>query len=131
MKNVLIFTQQNRLHRLFDIVITLLAWGMLGSLLIQGIFRLINNQSQGLPIEKILFYLAVALLVNIALLSWAKYNQRRFRHERRQRKPGLELSEVAKSLHISPREMERLNQSRIMVVHHCSGGVIQSVKVRQ
>lgn len=127
MKNILIYSRQNPLHRLFDIGITLLAWGLFGGLILQGISRLLDNQAQGLSLNKILFYLAVALFVNIALLVWAKYNQRRFRTERRHRQPGLDVRDVARSLHIPLSKMEILSQSRVVVVHHCHDGFIRAV----
>ena len=62
---------------------------------------------------------------------WAKYNQFRFRVERRKRRPALATTELADSFHITPELVTELNKGRVLTVHHNSNGGISYVDVNQ
>ena len=75
------------------------------------------------------FYALVAIVNGLVLIGWAKYNQLRFRVERRTRRPGLEEKEVADSLRIAPEIALELNKGRVLTVFHNESGEIVNVEV--
>lgn len=71
----------------------------------------------------------VALINGLVLIGWAKYNQYRFRVERRNRRPGLEHHELAESMRITPELVTELNKAVVLTVHHHENGEISHVDV--
>lgn len=129
MTTPLIYSQQNPFHRAFDIVVTFLAWVFLASLIVSGVHKLLTHETPQWMLEKVIFYLFIAIVVNVMLILWAKYNQFHFRIERRHRQPGLTRNEVAKSLHVLPDNIYIMAQARCMTVSHADNGRINAVKV--
>jgi len=72
-------------------------------------------------------YLLVACLIDMALIGWAKYNQLRFRIERRKRRPELEHHEVAASFSITPELALMMSQAQVFTLSHYNTGGIDRV----
>ena len=72
-------------------------------------------------------YLLVACLIDMALIGWAKYNQLRFRIERRKRRPELERNEVAASFNITPELALMMSQAKVFTLAHYETGAIDRV----
>lgn len=75
------------------------------------------------------FYILIATVNGLVLIGWAKYNQFRFRVERRSRRPGLEDHELAESLRITRELVTELNKARVLTVHHHESGEISHIDV--
>lgn len=80
-------------------------------------------------LDTVTFYILVALVNGLVLIGWAKYNQFRFRVERRSRRPGLEDHELAESLRITRELVTELNKARVLTVHHHENGEISHIDV--
>lgn len=65
------------------------------------------------------------------LIGWAKYNQVRFRVERRSRRPGLVQQEVAKSFAITAQDVTALSSHDVLRVHHDEHGQITGIETLQ
>ena len=135
MMQPLIFTEQRLLPRLFDFALTALAWGALGYLIYFDLVKDVELHPHTGPrpfystLGTISLYFLVAVLNGVALIAWAKYNQFRFRVERRKRRPELEQGELAESFEISPALVAELNSSRVQTVYHDRHGKITRVAV--
>lgn len=137
MEHPLIFTEQRKLPKFIDLVLTLAAWLGFGYLIYLGLVKaLAENAFMGpRPFESTLvtlaLYFLIALINGLILILWAKYNQLRFRVERRKRRPALAPTELAVSFHITPELVTELNKGRVLTVHHNSMGGISYVDVNQ
>lgn len=137
MQQPLIFTERRLLPRLIDILLTVIAWGGFLWLIYHGMVKAIIEHPDMGPrpvistLNTLALYLVVAVLYGAALILWARYNQYRFRTERRTRQPELEDEEVAQSFQITPELVEELNKARVLTVHHNEHGGINAVDIRQ
>ncbi|KNC95046.1 poly-beta-1,6-N-acetyl-D-glucosamine biosynthesis protein PgaD [Trabulsiella odontotermitis] len=135
MKQPLIFTERRLLPRLIDILLTLIAWAGFLWLIYIGMVKAIIDQPDMGPrpvastINTLALYIIIAALYGGVLIIWARYNQYRFRTERRERRPELENDEVAESFQITPELVEELNKARVLTVHHNEHGGIKSVDI--
>ena len=97
----LIFTEQRLFPRALDLLLTIIAWLGFCWLIYSGLINAIEHDPfMGTrpfytTLSTLSIYLLVACLIDMALIGWAKYNQLRFRIERRKRRPELEHHEVA------------------------------------
>lgn len=134
MHQPLIFTERQWFPKFFDAVLTLIAWGGFLWLIYGGMIRAIVSQPNMGPrpfvttLNTLILYVIVSVVYGGLLIIWARYNQYRFRVERRSRKPGLAAEEVAKSFQIAPGLVAELNQARLLTVHHNGHGGIRSVE---
>ena len=123
--------------RVFDVLLTVLAWGALGYLIYFDLVKTLELNPAAGPrpfystLGTISLYFLVALLNGVALIAWAKYNQFRFRVERRARRPDLEQEKLAESLQVTPALVMELNKGRVQMVFHDQHGNIMHVKVNQ
>lgn len=135
MKHPLIYTELRWLPRLLDILLTLLAWGGFLWLIYRGVVLALHQNSYfGTStvlgtFGSILGYLLLIVIGSLVLISWAKYNQYRYRHERRQRRAELTPEELAESLEVDKQTMSRASMARNQVLHHASDGSIERVEV--
>lgn len=135
MSQPLIFTEQRFIPRLIDVILTLIAWVGFSYLIYKGLITaLAHSPFMGLrpfftTLNTVSFYALVALINGLVLIGWAKYNQLRFRVERRNRKPGLEDNELAVSMHITPELAMELNKGRVLTVFHYENGEIEHIEV--
>ncbi|CAM3672964.1 poly-beta-1,6-N-acetyl-D-glucosamine biosynthesis protein PgaD [Xenorhabdus thuongxuanensis] len=131
MKESLIFTEQRLWPRLIDILLTILAWVGFVYLFIVGLFYASHNNPK--PFISTLFtselgtvaiYIAIAIFNAFLLISWAKYNQRRFRIERRRHRPALTHTEVAQSFTLEQGLLDTLRQSKVSSITYDNQGHI-------
>lgn len=135
MSQPLLFTERRLLPRIIDVLLTLIAWVGFIYLIYKGLINaLAHSPYMGVrpfftSLDTVTFYILVALINGLVLIGWAKYNQYRFRVERRSRRPGLEHHELAESMRITPELAMELNKGRVMTVHHHENGEIEYVEV--
>lgn len=133
MNEPLIFTEQRVFPRVMDAVLTLVAWLGFSYLIYTGLMvALAESPDSGVrpfysTYGTVMLYMAVALLIGAVLIGWAKYNQHRFRVERRRRRPGLEKHEVAASFSITPELALELSKARVLTLAHYDTGAIDRV----
>ena len=75
-------------------------------------------------------YALIALMNALILISWARYNQMRFRgRERRKASPHVTPADMAKMYHVTAEEVAAWQQARILIVHHDGDGHLIGVEV--
>ncbi|WP_435930281.1 poly-beta-1,6-N-acetyl-D-glucosamine biosynthesis protein PgaD [Dryocola sp. BD613] len=135
MNQPLIFTELRLFPRLIDMFLTLVAWVGFSYLIYNGLITaLAHSPFMGLrpfltTLNTVTFYMLIALVNGLLLIGWAKYNQHRFRVERRNRRPGLQKTELATSLHLTEQAAYGLNHGRVLTVFHNENGEIDHVDV--
>lgn len=133
MKTPLIYTERGWLPRAIDALLTLLAWCGFIWLFAIGLWSILHHAPYSGPrpltsgLNTLSLYLAIAAFNALVLIGWAKYNQMRFRTERRSRRPGLKPVEVAQSFAISPRDVALLSSHDVLRVSHDRDGQITHV----
>jgi len=81
-------------------------------------------------LELVEIYLAIILVMAMALIGWAKYNHIRFRGvERRRERPPVSLEATAQHAGATPAAIEDWRDARIAVVHHDDHGHIRAVDI--
>ncbi|QGU11027.1 poly-beta-1,6-N-acetyl-D-glucosamine biosynthesis protein PgaD [Leclercia sp. J807] len=129
----LIFTEQRLFPRMLDCLLTIVAWLGFSWLIYRGLITAIEHdpfigtRPFYITLSTLSLYLLVACLIGLALITWAKYNQLRFRVERRKRRPGLERHEVAASFNITPELALMMNQAQVFTLAHYDTGAIDRV----
>lgn len=137
MHQPLIFTERRWFPKLIDAFLTLIAWGGFLWLIYGGMVgALIEHPNMGprpfiSNLSSVVIYLIISAIYGASLIIWARYNQYRFRVERRSRKPGLANEEIAQSFHIPPGLVNELSRGRLLTVHHNGFGSISSVEPHQ
>ncbi|KMV32551.1 poly-beta-1,6-N-acetyl-D-glucosamine biosynthesis protein PgaD [Franconibacter pulveris] len=137
MMQPLIFTEQRLAPRVFDVLLTVIAWAAFTYLIYFDLMKELMLPATTGPrpfyatLGTIAIYVLMALLNGVALLIWAKYNQFRFRVERRKRRPDLEHEEVAESFQITPKLVTEMNKGRVQTVFHDDHGGIDHVEVNR
>lgn len=136
MQQPLIFTERRWFVKFVDALLTLVAWSGFLWLIYGGMVKALISQPLMGPrpftsnLSSVVIYLIVAAVYGSILIIWARYNQYRFRVERRSRKPGLANEELAQSFHIPPGVVSELSRGRLLTVHHNVFGSISSVEPR-
>lgn len=129
----LIFTEQRLFPRALDSLLTIVAWLGFSWLIYRGLMNaiehdpLIGTRPFYTTLSSLRIYLLVASLIGLALIGWAKYNQLRFRIERRKRRPELERHEVAASFNITPELALMMSQAKVFTLAHYDTGAIDRV----
>lgn len=129
----LIFTEQRLFPRALDSLLTIVAWLGFSWLIYRGLITaiehdpLLETRPFYTTLSTLSIYLLVACLVGLALIGWAKYNQLRFRIERRKRRPELERHEVAASFNITPELALMMSQAKVFTLAHYDTGAIDRV----
>lgn len=129
----LIFTELQLLPRVLDALLTVAAWLGFSWLIYSGLITAIEHDPfrETRPFYNTLrtlsIYLLVSCLIGLALIAWAKYNQLRFRIERRKRRPELERHEVAASFNITPELALMMSQAQVFTLAHYDTGAIDRV----
>ncbi|OTA21193.1 poly-beta-1,6-N-acetyl-D-glucosamine biosynthesis protein PgaD [Xenorhabdus beddingii] len=130
MKNPLIFTEQRLTPRLMDILLTILAWVGFVYLFTIGLFTSSHHGPRPfasvftLELGSIVLYIVIAIFNALLLIGWAKYNQRRFRVERRHHRPVLTQTEVAQSFILEQKLLDVLRQSKVSSITYDNHGHI-------
>ncbi|MBD2785147.1 poly-beta-1,6-N-acetyl-D-glucosamine biosynthesis protein PgaD [Xenorhabdus sp. DI] len=115
MKDPLIFTEQKLSLRLIDILLTILAWVGFIYLFMVGLFNASHNITP---------YIVIAIINALLLIGWAKYNQHRFKIERRRHRPALTHAEVAQSFMLEQKLLDTLRQSKVSSISYDNHGHI-------
>ncbi|MBD1226208.1 poly-beta-1,6-N-acetyl-D-glucosamine biosynthesis protein PgaD [Xenorhabdus griffiniae] len=131
MKEPLIFTEQRLWPRLIDILLTVLAWVGFIYLFMVGLFYTSHNGPRPFTatvftseLGTITLYIGIAIFNAFLLIGWAKYNQRRFRIERRRHRPALTHTEVAQSFTLEQKLFDTLRQSKVSSITYDNHGHI-------
>ena len=79
-------------------------------------------------IGTIVSYIEVILVMEILFVVWSLYNLLRFGKKRRRRTP-LDVSpeEIAKLYHLDPKDVNKWQKTRVMVMHHDKKGHLTKV----
>lgn len=129
----LIFTEQRLFPRTLDALLTLIAWLGFSYLIYSGLVAEITQAPfMGIrpfytTLNTLSVYFLVACLISLMLVVWAKYNQLRFRIERRKRRPALEGPELAASFNITPELALAMSQAQVFTLAHYETGAIDRV----
>lgn len=135
MMQPLIFTEQRWLPRAIDIALTCLAWAGFLWLIYFGIARALAHKPDVGPgpfystLMTLLGYVAALLFNGLALIVWARYNQYRFRVERRKRRPELSQDELAASFALKREVADAMKSARVQTVYHDGSGSIDSTQI--
>ena len=135
MNTLLIFTERRLIPRVIDAILTIIAWIGFLYLVYHGlIVSLANSPYQGIrpfftSMDTVRSYILISLVNGMVLIGWAKYNQFRFRAERRYLKPELKECELAKSLYITSEVFIEMNKAKNIIIYHHDNGEIASVEI--
>ena len=133
----LIFTERRILPKLFDGLLTCIAWGGFIWLVYHSLWSTLQAKSEaatlwfGLSFNTISLYVAIAAFNSLLLIMWAKYNQRRFRNERRTRPQALADEQLSQHFGLTAPVLEQLKQAQIVVVQHNQDGSALDVSVKR
>ncbi len=133
----LIFTERRVLPRLFDGLLTCIAWAGFIWLAYHGLVSIWNAHPEagttlfGLTFDTVTLYVMIAVLNSLLLIMWAKYNQFRFRAERRLRAQALPDAQLTWHFGLTAKVLEQLKQSQIVVVQHNHDGSALEVNVKR
>lgn len=130
---LLIFTEQRLVPRLLDVVLTIIAWLGFTYLIYTGLVSAIRQAPfMGIrpffsTLDTVTLYSLIACINGLVLIGWAKYNQLRFRTERRKRRPELNKREVAASFNITPELALAMSEAQVFTLAHYDTGGIDRV----
>ena len=133
-EQTLILTEHRVLPRIFDGVLTAIAWAgfaffLYANLLMQFTER--GNDSWDAimaSFNTVLVYLLVAAINGWLLILWYQYNRRRAHARRRQ--PGyFHQEELARSFNVSPQIISEMSQYNLLTVYHDQIGRIIDLKI--
>jgi biofilm PGA synthesis protein PgaD len=75
-------------------------------------------------------YALIAILNAGVLITWARYNQLRFRGRDRRKPPmPVTLQELSESYGIPPLEIFEWQQARVLTMHHDEAGELRAIEV--
>ena len=75
-------------------------------------------------------YAMIALVNALTLISWALYNQMRFRgKERRKASPSVTAADMARMYSVTAEEVDAWQRARILIVHHDDDGRLIGVEL--
>ena len=135
-ENTLILTEHRLLPRLFDAVLTLLAWGGFLFFLYANLWMQVTEESNyrwGIIIasfNSVLIYLLIAALNGWLLILWYQYNRRRAQ-VRRRRPDTWRHDELARSFNVPPQIISEMSQYNLLTVYHDQIGRIIDLKISQ
>lgn len=128
MESMLIFTDPSPAARLLDLLMTLCCWFGFIWLMFVGLLEtlqyspLSGYRPVASELNTVFSYLVIGIFNALLLSGWAKYNQFRFRIERRKRSGDLNFEEVAQSFFIHKNLIDTLNNNRVQRVWHDENG---------
>ncbi|MFE8118196.1 poly-beta-1,6-N-acetyl-D-glucosamine biosynthesis protein PgaD [Brenneria goodwinii] len=134
MNSPLIFTEPRPAARLLDVLMTLCGWCGFSWLMIVGLLETLQHSPWAGPrpvtseLNTVSLYLAIGIFNALLLIGWAKYNQFRFRIERRKRSGDLNSEEVAQSFSIQKNQIDTLNHNRVQHVWHDENGRVVRIE---
>src|SRR5450830_1038812 len=127
----LVRTRQHPVMWGIDVLLTLLAWGGLIWLMMRGIASMLDSHG-GPRLEAPIFAALNTLQIYlwIALISWARYQQRRGRKFAQRRAEANVLSDkhLSESFKLDEGELEQLRRPGVLVIHNDEHGDVEDVK---
>lgn len=138
MSHPLIFTERRLLPRLFDSLLTLIAWVGFIWLIYHGLVSILHTQPEdGIHLLRpsvgtLAIYLLIVLVNSLFLFIWAKYNQLRFTsEERRTRRQEFSDEQLAIHFGLTQETLGKINQSQIAVVSYDKEGTVAGISVKR
>ena len=136
-EQTLILTEHRMLPRIFDGVLTAIAWAgfaffLYANLLMQFTER--GNDSWDAimaSFNTVLVYLLVAAINGWLLILWYQYNLRRYNARRHGSMTSLRHEELAESFNIAPQIISEMSQYNLLTVYHDQIGRIIDLKINQ
>lgn len=136
-EQTLIFTEHRMLPRIFDGVLTTIAWAGFAFFLYANLlmrFTERGNDSWGAIVASfntVLVYLLVAAINGWLLILWYQYNLRRYNARRHRSMASLRHEELAESFNIAPQIISEMSQYNLLTVYHDQIGRIIDLKINQ
>lgn len=135
-ENTLILTEHRILPRLFDTLLTLLAWcGFLLCLYINLLIQVTESDSLWETItasfSTVLIYLLIAMLNGWLLILWYHYNHHNPHTKRHGRLSSLNPDELARSFNVDPQIISEMSQGNLLTVYHDHIGHIIDLRISQ
>ena len=136
-ENTLILTEHRVLPRLFDALLTLLAWvGFLFFLYANLLMQLTERSHSRWEIivasyNTVLVYLLIAALNGCLLILWYQYNLRRYHKKHHGSLMSLRYDELARSFNVAPQIISEMSQYNQLTVYHDQIGRIIDLKINQ
>ena len=134
-EGTLILTEHRVLPRLFDTLLTLLAWcGFLFCLYINILIQ-VAEQSESLrdtiiaSFSTVLLYLLIAMLNGGLLILWYHYNHHHPHTKRHSRLSSLNPAELARSFNVDPQIISEMSQGNLLTVYHDHIGHIIDLRI--
>lgn len=133
-ENTLILTEHRVLPRLFDALLTLLAWlGFLFFLYANLLMQLTERSQSRWEIiiasyNTVLVCLLIAALNGWLLILWYQYNRRGYHRIRREALSSLHHDELARSFNVAPQIISEMSQHNLLTVYHDQMGRIIDLK---
>jgi biofilm PGA synthesis protein PgaD len=133
-EQTLILTEHRMLPRIFDGILTAIAWGgfiffLYANLLMQFTDRSNDNWDVVMAsFNTVLVYLLVAALNGWLLILWYQYNLRRYNARRHGSMASLRHEDLAESFNIAPQIISEMSQYNLLTVYHDHIGRIVELK---
>lgn len=136
-ESTLILTEHRVLPRLFDTLLTLLAWcGFLFCLYINLLLQ-VTEQSDSFretilaSFSTVLIYLLIAMLNGWLLILWYHYNRHNPDTRRHERLSSLNSDELARSFNVDPQIISEMSRGNLLTVYHDHIGHIIDLRISQ
>ncbi len=133
-ENALILTEHRMLPRVFDGVLTTIAWAGFLFFLYHNLLTQItaqHNQRWEVIIASfntVLVYLLIAVINGWLLILWYQYNLRRYDARRHGALASLRHDELAESFNVAPQIISEMSQYNLLTVYHDQIGRIIDLK---
>lgn len=108
----------------FQFLSTIMAWKVFGEARpgLQAALDILDTMK---------IYMFIIIALGSSLISWAIYNQARFRgRERRKAAPMVTIDDMAKFYNQNPDDVGQWREARIMVMHHDARGALVGVDTK-
>lgn len=132
--NALILTEHRLLPRVFDGVLTALAWAGFLFFLYDNLLSQITEQRNQrwemivASFNTVLVYLLIALINGWLLIAWYQYNLRRYEARRHGAVAALRHDQLAESFNVAPQIISEMSQHNLLTVYHDQIGRIIDLK---
>ncbi len=133
-ENALILTEHRLLPRVFDSILTLIAWAGFLFFLYDNLLTQITEQRNHrweiiiASFNTVLVYLLIAVINGWLLILWYQYNLRRFDARRHGALDSLGHDELAESFHVAPQIISEMSQYNQLTLYHDRIGRIIDLK---
>lgn len=136
-ERTLILTEHRPFPRLFDAVLTALAWCGFLFFLYANLLMQFTEQKYGRwdaitgSFNAVLAYLLIAALNGWLLIIWYQYNRRRSHARRHTWRLALPRDELARSFEVEPQIISEMSRNNLLTVYHDGIGRIIDLKINR